>query len=165
MNRVDNGMMTAIRILTVAFASLGAANACVCDEPTVLVAKQRSQAVFRGTITVLRPTNKDYKAERVFGDTDKIAVFRVSRVWKGKVRQTFEMPAVVEFGSCWGFAPQFLKVGAELIVYAQRIPRMDYQTNICSRTRLIEYAGKDLEELGPGEEPKPAARLRNPNSK
>jgi hypothetical protein len=158
-------MMIATRIITVAFASLGVSHACTCSDPTVLVAKQRSQAVFRGTITALRPTGKDYKAERAFGDTEKIAVFRVSRIWKGEVGPTFEMPAVVEFGGCWGFVPQFLKVGAELLVYAQRPPGMDYQTNICSRTRFIKYAEKDLAELGVGEEPKRDTRLRNPNSK
>src|SRR5438309_2337916 len=104
--------MNAIRILTAAIASLGIIYACDCDEPTVPVAKQRAQVVFRGTITALRPTKKTTGEA---GDTGKVAVFRVSRVWKGEVGQTFEMPAVVESGGCWGFAPEFLKVGAELI--------------------------------------------------
>jgi hypothetical protein len=154
--------MIAIRLLTLAFASLGVSRACTCSDPTVVVAKQRAAVVFRGVITALRPTGKH---PRFDGDTGKIAVFRVSRVWKGEVGPTFEMPASEEAGGCWGFAAPFLKVGAELIVYARRLDGMEYETNICSRTRFVRYAAEDFKVLGPGEEPKPTAPLRNPTSK
>jgi hypothetical protein len=154
--------MIAVRILTLALASLGVAHACECSDPTVLVAKQRATVVFRGTITALRPTGKRPAFD---GDTGKIAVFRVSRVWKGEVGQTLEMPAAEEAGGCWGFAPQFLKLGAELIVYARRLAGMEYETNVCSRTQFVKYAAEDFKELGPGEEPKPPTPLRNPKSK
>jgi hypothetical protein len=60
------------------------------------------------------------------------------------------MRAIEEAGGCWGFSPEFLTLGAELIVYASQADG-EYQTSFCSRTRFVKYASKDLEELGPGE--------------
>jgi len=154
--------MFAIRLLTLAFASLRVSDACTCSDPTVLVAKQRAAVVFRGVITALRPTGKQ---PRFDGDAIKMAVFRVSRVWKGEVGQTFEMPAAEEGGGCWGFDSQLLKVGAELVVYARRTVKMGYETNICSRTKFVKYAAGDFKELGPGEEPKRTASSHNPKPK
>ncbi|HEY4362174.1 MAG TPA: hypothetical protein VGN17_14455 [Bryobacteraceae bacterium] len=83
----------------------------------------------------------------------KIAVFRVTRVRKGDVPETFEMPAVEETSMCTGFWPDFLKVGAALLVYASRFGSLDYYTSICGFHKLAKDA-KDLRELGPGDEPK-----------
>jgi hypothetical protein len=143
--------------LTLVLISAGAVNACECSDPSVQEAKQRSAIVFRGTLIALYPTNKRTGFERP-GATPTMAVFRVGRVWKGDVAPTFEMPAIPEGGECWGFAPDFLKVGAELLVYAFR-SEGEYFTCVCCRTRFVKYAATDFQELGPGEEPKPSKPL------
>jgi len=74
------------------------------------------------------------------------------------------MRAIEEAGGCWGFSAEFLKVGAELIVYALQ-SEGEYQTSICSRTRFVKYAAKDFGELGPGEEPKQSKQLPETRSK
>jgi len=149
--------MIAVRLLTVALVSLGVAHACECSEPTVSDAKKRATVIFRGTITALRPTNK----RSPFGvDTGKVAVFRVTRVWKGEVGSVFEMPAVTEDGGCWGFSERFLKTASDILVYAFR-EEGTYYTSICSRTQFINFAAKDLEELGPGHPPKPSQGRSN----
>jgi hypothetical protein len=114
--------------------------------------------IFRGTIIALHDSPVDHSSPQ-FRDTKKIAVFRVSRVWKGEVGETFEMPAVEETSMCTGFWPPFLKVGSDLIVYAtKRGP--EYYTGICGQHKLAKDAkdndAKDLRELGPGEEPRRA---------
>ena len=69
--------------------------------------------VFRGTIAELRDLP---------GSKLQVAVFRVSRVWKGDVGPTFEMPAMKEGVACIGFWPDYLKVGNDLLLYASRFP-------------------------------------------
>jgi hypothetical protein len=103
---------------------------CDCSEPTVQEAKQRSDIVFRGTIIDLRPTIKRPSLGR---DIGKMAVFRTSRVWKGNVGRTLEMRAIEEAGGCWGFSPQFLKVGVELIVYAFKPTVNTKQASVAAR--------------------------------
>jgi len=135
---------------------------CDCSEPTVQEAKQRSTVVFRGTIVALR--DGQAKSElNTDGETGKIVVFRVTRVWKGNVGTTFEMPGVLETSACWGFqAARFLTVGSDLLVYAYRFPGgTQYFTNIRSRTQFVKYAAKDFEELGPGQEPKASGKGRS----
>jgi hypothetical protein len=139
--------------LFLAMMSGGLVSACICGDPTVQAATEDADVVFRGTLIALRPTNKRTGFEGP-GFTPKIAVFRVSRVWKGDVEPIFEMPAMSEDSTCRGFASGFLKVGAELIVYAFR-SEGEYFTGVCTRTRFMKYAAKDFQELGPGEEPKP----------
>jgi hypothetical protein len=147
--------------LLIALIATPVAYGCDCSEPTVQEARQHSTIVFRGTIIDLRPTTKRASLGK---DTGRIAVFRTTRVWKGDVGRTFEMRAIEEFGGCWGFSPQFLKVGAELLVYVEQ-PDGEYQTSTCSRTRFVKYAAKDFGELGPGEEPKQSTQLPETKSK
>lgn len=52
---------------------------------------------------------------------------------------------------CIGFWPQYLKVGSDLIVYAKK-QDSEYYTSICGFHKPAKDA-KDLEELGPGEDP------------
>jgi hypothetical protein len=92
-----------------------------------------------------------------FRDTSEgeVVVFAVDRVWKGKVSQTFEMPAMKEGAACIGFWPSFLKIGNHLLVYAYRMGDVpEYITDICSRTNLAEKS-KDFAQLGAGRPPKP----------
>jgi len=147
-----------ISTLAVALMSIVVDNACECLESTVQSGKDNAQVVFRGTVIALRPAAK----RRVPGDTGKIAVFRVSRVWKGAVGEIFEMPADEATAACWGFSPELAR-GVELLVYVRQLWGSDYASQYC-RTKRVKFASKDFEELGPGEEPKPATRLRQ-NSK
>ena len=108
--------MLAARLLAILATSITAAYGCSCDDTTVKDAAKRATVIFSGTITALKPSGKPYKFRRHSG-TEKIAVFRVTRVWKGEVGRTFEMPAMLEEADCWGFAaPEFIKPGAELLV-------------------------------------------------
>jgi hypothetical protein len=147
--------MIATRLLTIALVSISVASACECTEPSVEDAKQAADIVFRGYIRALRPTGKRPRlvgggGKITFFDTGKIAVFRVTHTWKGKLGQTFEMPAAEDAGGCWGFKPAFLRLGSDLIVYATRQPDGEYYTGICTRTRFSKDA-IELEDLGQGE--------------
>lgn len=130
--------------------SVAIAYACECLEGSVKAKKDYSDVVFRGTIIELRDSTIDHSSP-LFEDTKKIAVFRVSRVWKGDVGLTFEMPAVKETSACTGFWPPYLKVGIDLLVYAKK-QGSEYYTNICGLHKPARDA-KDLVELGPGEDP------------
>ena len=139
-------------LILVAF-SLGTAYGCDCPGFTVQVAKDRAEIIFRGTIIDLRSSDKPSELEEVT-TKGRTALFRVTRVWKGNVGPSFEMPAKDERGDCWGFPPDYLKVGTELLVYAQRVGGAHFYSSVCTRTQLIKYAGVDLDKLGPGQEPK-----------
>jgi hypothetical protein len=145
-----------LRFLTILTFSLSIGYACECTEPSVQQKKDNSDLVFRGTITALRDSEKPADlADGWVRDTKKIAVFRVSRVWKGKVAETFEMPAVEETSMCVGFSPDYLKVGSDLLIYARRHRGWgsEYYTGICGQHKLSTDADKDFKELGTGSEP------------
>ena len=138
--------------------------ACGCIEPSVGAKKEYADVIFRATIIALR----DAKAATdlpsgLVRDTEKVAVFRVSRVWKGDVGETFEMPAVEETAACIGFWPPYLKVGSDLLVYANR-RGSEYYTSICGFHKLTkdpnDNAAKDFDALGPGVAP-PKKKDRN----
>ena len=138
--------------------ALSAVSVCGCDcsAPPVQEVRNRADVVFRGTIIALRPSSKPLGWGDT-RDTGKIAVFQVSRVWKGEVGPTFEMPALEELAACWGFWPDLLKVGNDLLVYAFQVPGETsgtsmFETTICSRTALAR-GNTDLAELGAGNEP------------
>lgn len=146
-------MRSQVRAWLALAVSTGVAYGCGCTGTTVQDAKAHADVVFRGTITALRPSGKALSFSPGFVlDTKKIAVFRVDRVWKGEVGETFEMPAIEEESACTGFWPSFLKVGNDLLVYAQGGGGL-YFTSICTRTQLAKNAN-DFAELGPGEGPK-----------
>jgi hypothetical protein len=112
--------------------------------------------IFRATLVALRPSTRPQGFGDTF-DTGKVAVFRVSRVWKGSIGQTFEMPALLETSGCWGFSSSHLKIGNDLLVFAFRVPGETpsasiFETTICSRTALAKE-NQDLEELGLGYAP------------
>ena len=124
--------------------------------------KAHVDIIFRGTIVGFHADKKRTGMDDlgVNGrNTKGIVVFRVTRVWKGAVTPLFEMPALEETMTCWGFWPDFLKVGKELLVYAIRDQRTsEYYSDICTHTTLAKLS-KDFDQLGPGEEPK---KSKNP---
>ena len=121
------------------------AQAWSCAAPTVNEAKKNAGIVFRGTITAFRDSSNG----------ERFAVFRVIRVWKGKVPETFEMLAFEEQAACIGFWSPFLTIGKDLLVYAfQSSSTSAYYTDICTRTALAKDS-KDFEKLGRGYAPDP----------
>jgi hypothetical protein len=149
--RVRSICISTIAIL----ASAGSLYACDCSNPPLEDIRARADVVFRGTIVSLRPA----VGPQGFGDTldtGKVAVFRVTRVWKGEVGPMFEMPALEETSACWGFWPKLLKAGNDLLVFAFRIPDATggfiFETGICSRTATAKD-NADIQALGLGYEP------------
>ena len=133
-------------VLFIAFGNISAF-ACDCGPPNVKRAAERMGVIFRGTIVQIRkPSQKGQKP---------IAVFRVSRVWKGDVGPSFEMPAIEERSDCAGFWPNFLKVGNELVVFAFKLSgdHEYYQTSVCLPTTMAAKSSVTV-ELGPGYPPR-----------
>ena len=100
-----------------------------------------SEIVFSGTVARFRYTEK--------GDT--MAVFQVRRVWKGPVTAEFEMFAR-QGDACFEFPPGLLRLGNEVVVYANRLVGPDYVPMRCNTT-LVQNA-KDILKLGPRRKPK-----------
>lgn len=146
-----------LRLCSTIILGAGIACACGCIEPNVEAKKEHADVIFRGTIIALRDAKVagDFPTGWVH-DTKKVAVFRVTRVWKGDVGETFEMPAVEETSTCNGFWPPYLKVESDLLVYARRVGSA-YYTGICGSHKLAKDSNgkdtKDFEELGLGAEP------------
>jgi len=126
------------------WVSLGLACACDCVQLPSRQAERAAEIVFQGTVVALRDSGTGYP----------IAVFKVSRVWKGHVSETFEMPARKEVFGCIGFIPT-VEVGAEFLVYAYRLVPSDheYLPQPC-QTDLVRRAAKQLQDLGDGQKPK-----------
>lgn len=144
-----------LKSLFVLASSVGIAHGCSCREPKVQFKMDHSDVVFRGTLIELRDSEVDHFLPFV-RDTRKIAVFRVARVWKGDVGPIFEMPAVEETSVCVGFNPDALRLGTDLLIYADRsrLPGHQdvYYTSICGFHK-VACGSKDLRKLGRGKDP------------
>src|SRR5262249_61322363 len=79
--------------------SAAPAFACDCSNPPLQWVKAHADVIFRGTLVALPPATGPQGFGDTF-DTGKIAAFRVSRVWKGSIVPTFEMPALLETSTC-----------------------------------------------------------------
>ena len=93
-----------------------------------------------------------------------VAVFRVSRVWKGHITRNYEMPAMESAELCDGFVPRLLVAGNELIVYARGVQSVwgDYvYLPLHCQTRLAKDAKADFRQLDRGH--KPPRRVVVPN--
>jgi hypothetical protein len=118
-----------------------------CDDVPISArqAKQSSEVVFQGTIVGFKGS-----------DIDRTVVFQVSRVWKGRVGRTFDMPAIETHGSlCTAFWSGLLVLGNELVVYASRSPIFlkGKYVPIRQKSVLVRQAD-DISQLGPGHRPK-----------
>ena len=84
----------------------------------------------------------------------QVATFKVTRVWKGNVGETFEMLAFQERSGCLGFLPT-VEIGADFLVYARRpspsVP--DYLPLPC-QANLTSRARDQIQKLGLGRKPK-----------
>jgi hypothetical protein len=147
-------LMTRFFVLCVTWCAIWDASialGCECAPTSVNESKESSEVVFRGTITAIRG--------------GKVS-FRVNRVWKGEVGQTFEMVEMRAGIACLGFSSGWLAVGNDLLIFASRLHRYpgdeDYFTDVCSGTRLGRDAGETLAKLGKGGPPRSAPAPRRP---
>ena len=125
--------------LLLAFSVLGSlASACTCYALPAKTAKEVSEIVFRGTVVMEHE-----------GKWGRVAVFRVSRVWKGQVPETLELP-VFQIGCGIGFQSP-VEIGQEWLVFAGRLASADndFVPGGCT-TQLANNAQKLLKDLGPG---------------
>ena len=91
----------------------GLASACECIDLPAKDAKQAAEVVFRGTAIALRDSGKGYP----------IAIFRISRVWKGHVPEKFEMPVYTI--SCGTGFQLNVEVNSEFLVFGERLAPTD----------------------------------------
>lgn len=134
------------RLVFVLFASMLVFGQCDDIEISTKEAKHHSEVVFQGTV-------EGFKGSGI----DRTVIFRVSRVWKGQVGPTFEMPALQTGGErCDAFWEGLLVVGNELVVYASRPYLADGIKDffpIRSKTTLGKQA-EDIRALGRAHKPK-----------
>ena len=128
------------------FAAISLFAQCDDIEISTREAKHFSEVVFQGTVEGFKGSG-----------ADRTVVFRVSRVWKGQVGPTFEMPAIeTDGGLCTAFWKGLLVVGNELVVYASRpflASGIKDLLPIRSKSTLASRA-KDISALGRWHKPK-----------
>jgi hypothetical protein len=134
-----------LRLVFVLFAATCLFAQCDDIEVSTKAAKRVSEVVFQGTVEGFRGSG-----------IDRTVAFRVSRVWKGQVGPTFEMPAIeTDGGLCTAFWRGLLAIGNELVVYASRrfMPDGKEYLPLRSKTTPVSRA-RDLSALGRGHAPK-----------
>jgi|GEM_PF-1402287 len=116
------------------------AQACDCKPaPPPDQALARADIVFEG-----RAGKGEFVEER------QRVPFEVHKVYKGDPGPTAEVWTNDSDDSCG----RFYKAGEPYLVYTW-VSKDKIWDSLCSRTRLLDNAKKDLTELGPGEEPHP----------
>ena len=117
--------------------------ACSCAPPEGPSAELgRASAVFSGRVIEVRGRKG---AGRTPGMVE--AVFEAARVWKGAAGKQVGVYTNPDSAAC-GYA---FEAGRSYLVYA-RGGGGRLTTGLCSRTKRLEDAGADLDELGPGRE-------------
>ncbi len=120
-----------------------------CDDVAISTkeTKRGSDVVFQGVVEGFRDAGKD-----------RIVIFRVSRVWKGQVGRTFEMPAIETTGGlCTAFWEGQLGLGNELVVFASRNryrSREGIEYLPLRQKSVLVRKSTDLSALGRGHKPK-----------
>ena len=114
--------------------------ACSCSPPPPPKESLKlSKAVFLGTVTTIALDKK-------YG---KLVTFKIIKYWKGIDKPIVSLWTAKSGASCgYGF-----KEGEKYLVYAYGQEDGDIRTSICTRTRPLSHAEKDLKALGPGKEP------------
>ena len=105
--------------------------------------KKHAEVVFRGTISEYRDSGTGYK----------IAVYRVSRVWKGRVGQTMELSTFPGYSDapCASFSTKLFDIGSDVIVFARKEKGKDFLTGYWWALSAQHYPY--LSQLGPGKQP------------
>jgi hypothetical protein len=132
-----------MRLIIVLCASIQLAAACDCIRLPVKDARRGAEIVFQGTIVAMHESDQHFP----------VATFKVVRVWKGNLNETFEMPAIQEGMSCLGFTHK-VEIGAEFLVYARKIVPSDtlYFPLPC-QTDLVSRAADQIRALGRARKP------------
>jgi len=101
-------------------------------------ARRSSEVVFEGTVVAMHESDPHVP----------VATFKVARVWKGNINETFEMPAFQDSTVCLGFLPR-IEVGAVFLVYARRlVPSDSYYFPLPCETDLASNASGQIRALG-----------------
>jgi len=126
-------LILSLLILLVLLVMPAAARACSCAEPPPpLQAMSEATAVFAGKVV---------EAE-AFGGNQYAYTIRVYAVWKGPAPDFIEL-----WTSDVAMCGLLMGVGTEFLVYAAGDPESMAVSN-CSRSRALEFAAADLDELG-----------------
>jgi hypothetical protein len=84
-------------------------------------AKRRADVVFAGRVEEVALVDSDkWEPRAVFR-------FKVARVWKGEVTESFLMHTNLEASSCAGFFRSFAKPGTVLLVYGYEMPAAEWK--------------------------------------
>ena len=115
----------------------GATMRCFVEPKSVKVALKQSAAVFSGEVLEVK-NGGNYLEVRL----------RVERFWKGVRAEEVS----VSFDSNVE-SPRY-RIGQKYLVFAGRQEGKLFTGQCCSRTKLLEYAQGDLQQLGEGKDPK-----------
>lgn len=154
--------------------------ACSCARIGVDDARNDADVVFAGTVEDVTMVDTSPWEPRA------VVRFKVARVWKGDVHESFTMHTNIEASSCSGFFRELADPGEVLLVYGQARPAREwkqsgdqvtrqelvdavpddatvYTTSICTRTRLVLHADEDFRLLGAARELGPLGDKPNPD--
>lgn len=132
--RIAKGTALLVAVALIPLTALG----CDCVPPDVPQAFENADAVFSGKVE--RITYPEGRAS-TSAEPRIIVQIAVSKVWKGGKVQTINLDTVSNAASCSGY---WFEEGREYLVYAYRQENGSLNTNICSRTALLERAHGDI---------------------
>jgi len=132
-----------IRMFAFAMIVAGTGSACTAVELPPKEAKRHSDVVFRGTITAYRDSGTGYK----------MAVIRVSRVWKGDAGRMVELSTFPGYSDapCAYFSTTLIPEGTDVIVFARKVRGRRYLTGYWSAESAKDYP--NINQLGRGRAP------------
>jgi hypothetical protein len=160
------------------------ARACSCaPDSSVELARTKADVVFAGTVEEVTPVDSSIGTPRM------VLRFKVARVWKGDVHESFAMHTHIGSGTCSGIFREMADPGEVLLVYGQGRPAKEWKewgvqllnqvirqdlidavpddltvftTSICTRTRLVLHADEDFRLLGAARELGPLGAQPDP---
>ena len=144
----------------------GRAHACSCLEPSPpLEALEEASAVFSGSVVSFETYS--FEVEFDSGRTESYwsVELDVDRVWKGPAASTTFV--YVWHGPACGYGN--FEIGEDFLVYTHQliydeVDAVSLFVSFCSRTRPLEDAEEDLQELGDGQAPEPGITGARPAS-
>jgi hypothetical protein len=123
--------------------------ACDCVSPdNANEALEKASAVFKGEVMKLKEEKKD-------GENDNVALISVSEIWKGIDES--QVKVYTDRNSSCHFD---FELGKEYLLYPYEHNGKLKVMN-CGRSTEIEYASKDLSELGKGKNPSHLVQLED----
>ncbi len=126
--------------------------ACMCAPITPEMAKQEAAVVFAGKVVAVEKigfpqfiVTKQFPFVKLFGPFRTKTTFAVSQVWKGLPAQKFEITSCIGTMCCL----EEFKHGDEVLIYSFGTIN-ELSTGMCTGTKRLEQATKDLQILGKG---------------